>query len=86
MASFIPQVVKIVRERDASGVSLRMYLVTMLGFALWTTYGLLIRQWPLIGSNLVSLSLAALIFSLKVASERRPRRREGETRAAEHPS
>ncbi len=66
MGSFIPQVAKIVRERDASSVSLRMYIVTVTGFALWTVYGVLLASWPLTGSNLVSLSLAAMILVLKI--------------------
>jgi MtN3 and saliva related transmembrane protein len=65
MASFVPQAVKIVREHDASSVSTRMYAVTVVGFALWSTYGVLLQSWPLVGSNLVSLSLASLILVLK---------------------
>ena len=65
MASFIPQAAKIIRERDASSVSLRMYAVTVVGFALWIGYGVLLRSWPLVASNAVCLALAALILSLK---------------------
>jgi MtN3 and saliva related transmembrane protein len=76
MSSFVPQVVKIWRERDASSVSLRMYLVTVSGFSLWTVYGVLIGRWPLIGSNLVSLALSAAVLVLKLrfdGRETRPR-------------
>jgi MtN3 and saliva related transmembrane protein len=66
MASFVPQAVKIIRERDASQVSLRMYVVTVTGFALWTAYGVLLKSWPLIASNVVSLALAGLVLGLKV--------------------
>jgi MtN3 and saliva related transmembrane protein len=66
MGSFIPQVAKIVRERDASSVSLRMYIVTVTGFALWAVYGVLLASWPLTGSNLISLTLAAVILILKI--------------------
>ncbi len=66
IGSFIPQVAKIVRERDASSVSLRMYVVTVTGFALWTVYGVLLASWPLTASNLVSLTLAAIVLILKI--------------------
>ena len=66
MTSFIPQVMKIVRERDASSVSVRMYIVTVVGFSLWIAYGLLLKSWPLVGSNLISLSLAGMILALKL--------------------
>ena len=66
MGSFIPQVWKLIRERDATSVSVRMYMVTVTGFSLWIAYGLLLKSWPLVGSNLISLVLAALILVLKL--------------------
>lgn len=66
MASFIPQVIKLIKEKDASQVSLRMYLVTVAGFSLWLTYGFLLKSWPLIASNAVSLALSAAILGLKL--------------------
>jgi len=66
MASFIPQAVKVIRERDASAVSFRMYFITVVGFALWTAYGVLLKSWPLVGSNVISLCLAGLILILKL--------------------
>ena len=74
MGSFLPQVLKIARERDARAVSLRMYAITVAGFSLWTLYGFLLGSWPLIVSNLVSLSLAAtvLVFKLRYGMEKGP--------------
>ena len=65
MASFTPQIAKIWRERDASSVSLRMYVVTVTGFALWTAYGVLIHSWPVTASNIVCLLLSGAILVLK---------------------
>ena len=65
MTSFVPQIVKIWRERDASSVSLRMYAVTVTGFSLWITYGLLIHSWPVAGANAVCLVLSGAILALK---------------------
>lgn len=65
MASFVPQILKIRRERDASSVSLRMYAVTVTGFSLWIAYGVMIASWPVIGSNAVCLALSATILVLK---------------------
>lgn len=65
MTSFGPQVLKIWRERDASSVSLRMYIVTVTGFGLWVAYGVLIGSWPVAGSNIVCLVLSGTILALK---------------------
>lgn len=66
MASFVPQILKILRERDASGVSLRMYAVTIVGFACWTTYGALSGSWPVTLANAVCLVLTATILVLRL--------------------
>ena len=65
MASFTPQIVKIWRERDASSISLRMYVVTVTGFSLWIAYGVLTRSWPVMAANTVCLALSAVILTLK---------------------
>ncbi|WP_293681843.1 SemiSWEET family sugar transporter [uncultured Phenylobacterium sp.] len=65
MTSFVPQIVKIVRERDATSVSLRMYAVTVTGFGLWIAYGVMTRAWPVMGANTVCLLLSATILVLK---------------------
>jgi MtN3 and saliva related transmembrane protein len=65
MTSFVPQIIKLVRERDAESVSLRMYAVTVTGFSLWTAYGIMIGSWPIAASNIVCLALSATILALK---------------------
>ena len=66
MIGFTPQIAKIVREKDASTVSLKMYAITVAGFALWIAYGFLLKSWPIAISNVVNLSLAATILALKL--------------------
>jgi MtN3 and saliva related transmembrane protein len=65
MTSFVPQIVKIARERDAESVSFRMYAVTVTGFSLWIAYGLMTRSWPVAAANMVCLILAATILTMK---------------------
>lgn len=65
MSSFAPQIAKIWRERDASAVSLRMYVVTVTGFALWIAYGVLSGSWPVTAANTVCLGMSATILALK---------------------
>ena len=71
MTSFVPQIVKIWRDRDASEISLRMYLITVTGFSLWIAYGVLTRSWPVAVSNAVCLGLSGAILTLKWRFSRR---------------
>jgi MtN3 and saliva related transmembrane protein len=72
MSSFAPQIAKIWRDRDASEISLAMYLVTVTGFALWSGYGLLIGSWPVTASNLVCLAMSGAVLALKWRFSRGP--------------
>jgi len=65
MASFLPQLIKIARERRAEGVSLRTYLVTVTGFVLWIAYGVMLGSWPVAASNSVCLLLSSGILALR---------------------
>lgn len=66
MASFVPQIIKIARARDAAGVSLRMYAVTLVGFICWTIFGVLSDSWPVAVSNGVCIGLTATILALRL--------------------
>jgi MtN3 and saliva related transmembrane protein len=73
MTSFAPQIAKIWRDRDASEISLSMYLVTVTGFGLWSGYGLLIGSWPVTVSNLVCLAMSGAVLALKWRFSKRRR-------------
>jgi MtN3 and saliva related transmembrane protein len=71
MTSFTPQLVKIWKEKDASSISLRMYVVTVTGFSLWIVYGVLVTSFPVLLTNSVCLALSGAILALKWRFERR---------------
>jgi len=62
--SFIPQAIKIIRTRDTGGISTGMYAVTVFGFILWTIYGVLLREWPIVASNGICLIFSAFILMM----------------------
>lgn len=66
IVSFMPQAWKIVKSRDTRSISTGMYAVTVMGFALWLTYGALLSQWPLIVTNGVCLLLSLFILAMKL--------------------
>lgn len=70
-ASFVPQAWKVIRTRDTSAISKRMYVITVIGFSLWLSYGLLLGQWPLIVTNGICLLLSAFILVMKLLPRHR---------------
>ncbi len=45
--------------------------MTVVGFVLWTIYGVLTRSWPVVGSNFVCLVMAGSILGMKLIFDRR---------------
>ena len=64
--SFIPQVWHTFRTRDVRGISLTMYSVFTVGVACWLGYGLMLRAWPIVVANLITLILASAILTMKL--------------------
>jgi MtN3 and saliva related transmembrane protein len=71
--SFAPQVYKAWREGTQS-ISLRMYLITVTSFTLWTIYGVLLKSPPLIIFNALSLGMSSMILSLKLRNLKHDKR------------
>jgi MtN3 and saliva related transmembrane protein len=68
--SFAPQAWKVIRSRRTQDISAAMYGITVLGFALWSAYGLMLMQWPIIACNGICLCLAGFILFMKLSSQR----------------
>ncbi len=64
--SFVPQVVKVIKTKDTSGISLLMYLMSCLGIFLWMVHGLMIKDSALFYANLVTFILALIILVYKL--------------------
>jgi MtN3 and saliva related transmembrane protein len=64
--AFLPQLLKAWHTRSTADISLAMFLVLVAGIVLWLTYGVLIRDLPLIAANTVTLVLAVAILVLKL--------------------
>jgi MtN3 and saliva related transmembrane protein len=66
IASFLAQTGKIVKTRDVSSLSTPMWILSTTAFALWTAYGVLLGEWPIVIPNAVCLALAGFILVLKL--------------------
>lgn len=64
--SFLPQVIKVLKEKQTAGISLGMYSLFTAGVALWFVYGLLIESAPVWGANGVTLLLASIVLVMKL--------------------
>lgn len=68
--AFAPQAFKIIRDRDASGVSDLTYAMVLTGALLWGAYGVLRGAPSIMLWNAVAAGLAATVLILKVRKSR----------------
>ena len=64
--AFAPQFIKVWRTRSTEDISLGMFLVLVLGVALWLLYGLLSGDAPLVAANAITIVLAGGILLMKL--------------------
>jgi MtN3 and saliva related transmembrane protein len=62
--AFVPQFLKIWKKNDASGVSISMYVIMLIGICIWFCYGCLIGSVAVISANVVSGILQIFIIVL----------------------
>lgn len=63
---WVPQAIKIIRDRDTGAISLPGTTSCVVGVLLWLVYGSAIADAPLIGSSAVTLAMTVLILLLKL--------------------
>jgi MtN3 and saliva related transmembrane protein len=63
---WLPQALKIIRDRDTRALSLPTNLAFTVGILLWLVYGAALLDWPLIVSSAVTFALMAVIVALKL--------------------
>jgi len=63
---WLPQALKVIRDKETRALSLPATLIFTFGIALWLIYGIGIGDWPVIGSNASSLVLMSVILGMKL--------------------
>ncbi|HBR17537.1 MAG: hypothetical protein A3G39_08490 [Deltaproteobacteria bacterium RIFCSPLOWO2_12_FULL_43_16] len=64
--SFVPQVIRTWKMKETRDISLSMFMMLAVGIILWTVYGFIIQDLPVILANCVSFILTVIIISFKL--------------------
>ncbi|HOZ77267.1 MAG TPA: SemiSWEET transporter [Ferruginibacter sp.] len=64
--SMVPQLTKLIKEKEAENISMNMLLVLFLGVGCWIVYGVLKKDWIIIISNTFSLVINVLLTVLAI--------------------
>ncbi|ERJ59312.1 SemiSWEET transporter [Sphingobacterium paucimobilis] len=60
--SMLPQLIKVIKEKEVQPLSPTMIIVLMAGVALWVVYGIMKSEWPIIISNSFSFLVNGLLL------------------------
>ena len=71
MISFVPQAWRIIKTRNTEELVTGTWILSVVGFGLWTTYGALLAQAPIVVENAVCFLLAAFILTMKLLPQRK---------------
>jgi len=60
--SMVPQLVKVVKNKDVENISWKMITILLTGVSLWVVYGIMKMEWPIILSNAFSVLVNATLL------------------------
>lgn len=69
--SLLPQIIKVIKEKKAGDISIFYLLVLLCGLALWTYYGFLKKDIPIIATNIFSIALNITMIALGLFYKRK---------------
>jgi MtN3 and saliva related transmembrane protein len=64
--AFLPQAVKVLRDKDTRSLSLGMYVLFTIGVGLWLAYGILKDDYVITLANAVTIILSLAILVTKI--------------------
>jgi MtN3 and saliva related transmembrane protein len=64
--SLLPQIIKVIREKKTEDISIFYLLVLLVGLGLWTYYGFLKDDLPIIATNMFSMVLNITMIGLGI--------------------
>lgn len=72
---YLPQAIITIRTRDTEGIALTTFLAMGLGSIFFVIQGLLLKNYPLVITNVITTICSAIILAIKIKNDRSARHR-----------
>jgi MtN3 and saliva related transmembrane protein len=69
--SFLPQVIKIYKDKDTKSLSLSMFILFFIGMTFWLLYSIFLNKIEMIIPNGITLFLSSYILYMKITENKR---------------
>ncbi|MDE6325422.1 MAG: hypothetical protein K2M02_04550 [Duncaniella sp.] len=69
VCGYLPQAVYTIRTRDTDGIAMPTFLLLGFGSIFFVIQGLMLGNWPLIITNLITTVSSIIVFIIKVQND-----------------
>lgn len=66
---YMPQAITTIRTRDTDGIALPTFMMMGLGSLFFVIQGLLLSNWPLVITNIITLVCSSIVFGIKMYND-----------------
>lgn len=66
---YLPQALATIRTRDTEGIAMPTFLMMGLGSLFFVLQGILISNWPLVITNVITLVCSCIVFGIKMYND-----------------
>lgn len=68
---YMPQAIATIRTRKTDGIAMPTFIMMGLGSIFFVAQGLMLSNWPLVITNVITTICSATIFLIKMANDRK---------------
>lgn len=66
---YMPQAIYTIRTRDTDGIALPTFLMMGLGSTFFAIQGLILENWPLFITNVITTTASGIVFGIKMYND-----------------
>lgn len=69
VCGYLPQAITSIRTRDTDGIAMPTFLLMGAGSIFFVVQGILLGNWPLVVTNVITAVCSAIVFGIKVYND-----------------
>lgn len=71
---YLPQAIATIRTRNTDGIAMPTFIMLGLGSVFFVIQGLMLDNWPLVVTNVITTVCSVIIFGIKIHNDRSKKR------------
>lgn len=69
ICGYLPQAITTIRTRDTDGIAMPTFLALGAGSIFFVVQGIMLKNWPLVLTNVITTICSAIIFAIKLHND-----------------